>query len=134
MAELPASPLPSGSFLFSAPLLFHLQIELTAKLEKNWFKWVHFFSITRSYAALRAADLDWTGSGGYILGCSQCLASCLRHSAQIGPDLLCHPSFVIHRPSSALCPLPSVVRHPPSVIRHLTSVVCQGVPTDLLDV
>ena len=35
-------------------------------------------------------------SGGYILGCSQCLASCLRHSAQIGPDLLCHPSSVTH--------------------------------------
>ena len=43
---------------------------------------------TRSYAALRAADLDWIvgpgySPGGYILGCSQRLASCLRHSAQV---------------------------------------------------
>ena len=43
--------------------------------------------ITRSYAALRAADLDWIvgleySSGRYILGCSQRLASCLRHSAR----------------------------------------------------
>ena len=45
-----------------------------------------------SYAALRAADLDWIVGpgyswGGYILGCSQRLALCLRHSARIGPDL-----------------------------------------------
>ena len=58
------------------------------------------FVQTRSYAALRAVDLDWIvrpgySWGGYILGCSQHLASCLRHSAQIGPDLLCHPSSVI---------------------------------------
>ena len=44
-------------------------------------------------------DLDWIvrpgyNLGGYILGCSQRLASCLQDSAQIGPDLLCHPSFV----------------------------------------
>ena len=36
---------------------------------------------TRSYAALRAADLGWIvgpgyNLGGYILGCSQCLALC----------------------------------------------------------
>ena len=54
--------------------------------------------ITRSYAALRAADLDWIvgpgyNLGWYILGCSQRLALCLRHSARIGPDLLCHPSW-----------------------------------------
>ena len=30
------------------------------------------------------------------MGCSQCLASCLRHSAWIGPDQLCHPSSIIH--------------------------------------
>ena len=47
------------------------------------------FVQTRSYAALRAVDLDWIvrpgySWGGYILGCSQRLASCLRHSAQIG--------------------------------------------------
>ena len=58
------------------------------------------FVQTRSYAALRAVDLDWIvrpgySWGGYILGCSQRLASCLRHSAQNGPDLLCHPSSVI---------------------------------------
>ena len=44
--------------------------------------------ITRSYAALRAAYLDWIvgpgySLGGYILGYSQSLASCLRHSARI---------------------------------------------------
>ena len=48
----------------------------------------YFFLNTRSCAALRAADLDWIvgkgyGWGGYILGCSQYLASCLRHSARI---------------------------------------------------
>ena len=58
--------------------------------------------ITMSYAALRASNLDWivgpgNSSGGYILGCSQCLASCLRHSAQIGPDLLCHPSSIMEK-------------------------------------
>ena len=47
------------------------------------------FSLTRSYAALRAADLDWIVGlgyswGGYILGCSQRLPSCLQHSARIG--------------------------------------------------
>ena len=36
--------------------------------------------------------------GGYILGCSQCFTSCLRHSAWIGPDQLCHPSSIIHHP------------------------------------
>ena len=50
------------------------------------------FTSTRSYAALRTADLDWIvrpgySWGGYILGCSQRLTLCLRHSAQIGPDL-----------------------------------------------
>ena len=57
---------------------------------------VHLFAVyfcnTRSCTALRAADLDWIVGpghswGGYILGCSQFLASCLRHSARIGPDL-----------------------------------------------
>ena len=61
--------------------------------------------IIRFDAALRAAHIDWIvgpgySSGGYILGCSQCLASCLRHSARIGPDLLCHchPLSVICHP------------------------------------
>ena len=49
------------------------------------------FVFTRSYAALLAADLDWIigpgySWGRYILGCSQRLASCLWHSARIGPD------------------------------------------------
>ena len=44
--------------------------------------------MTRSCAALRAADLDWIvgpgySSGWYILGCSKRLALCLRHSARI---------------------------------------------------
>ena len=52
------------------------------------------FIITMSYAALRAADQDWIiklgyTSGGYILGRSQRPNSRLRHSARIGPDLLC---------------------------------------------
>ena len=60
------------------------------------------FKLTRSCAALRAADLDWIVGpgyswGGYILGGSQRLASCLQHSARIGPDLLCHRSSVTHR-------------------------------------
>ena len=55
-----------------------------------------------------AADLDWIvgpgySLGGYILGCSQRLALCLRHSARIGPDLLYRPPFVIRRPSSVIC-------------------------------
>ena len=50
---------------------------------------------TRSYAAFRVADLDKiVGPGysldGYILGCFQWHASCLRHSGWIGPDLLCY--------------------------------------------
>ena len=53
---------------------------------------------TRSYAALRAADLDWIvgleySSGRYILGCSQRLASCLRHSART--DILFRTFFVL---------------------------------------
>ena len=62
--------------------------------------WRLRFCLTRSYAALRAVDCivgPGYSSGGYILGCSQCLASCLRHSAWIGPDLLCNPSSVTHR-------------------------------------
>ena len=44
-----------------------------------------------SFAALRAADLDWIVGpgyswGGYILGCPQRHASCLCYSARIGPD------------------------------------------------
>ena len=54
--------------------------------------------VTRSYAALRAADLDWIVGkgyswGGYILGCSQRLASCLWHSAQT--DILLSTFFVL---------------------------------------
>ena len=74
-------------------------------------------------------DLNWIvrpgySLGGYILGCSQCLASCLRHSACIGPNLLCHPSSIIHRPSSAICHPSPVIRRPSSVIHHLSSVTC----------
>ena len=77
---------------------------------------------TRSYAALRAADLDWIvgpeySSGGYILMCSQRLASCLRHSARTGPHLLCHPSAISGHPSS-------IIRHPSSVVRHPSSIIC----------
>ena len=35
--------------------------------------------------------------GGYILGYFQRLASCLWHSARIGPDLLCHPSSIMEK-------------------------------------
>ena len=84
---------------------------------------------TRSYAALRAADLDWIigpgySLGGYILGCSQRLASCLRHSAHIGPNLHCHPSSIIHRPSSAICHPSPVIRRPSSVIHIPSSTIC----------
>ena len=84
--------------------------------------------VTRSYAALRAADLDWIimigySLGGHILGCSERLALCLRHSARIGPNLLCHPSSIIRRPSSTVRHPSSVIRHPPSVIRHPPSVI-----------
>ena len=85
--------------------------------------------ITRSYAA--AADLDWiVGPGyslsGYILGCSQRLASYLWHSAQIGPDRLCHPSSVIPRQSSVIHLPASVIRHPLSVVSgpSSSSVIC----------
>ena len=92
--------------------------------------------VTRSYAALRAADLDWIimigySLGGHILGCSERLALCLRHSARIGPNLLCHPSSIIRRPSSTvrhpssvMGHPPSVICHPPSVIRHPPFVIC----------
>ena len=84
--------------------------------------------VTRSYAALRAADLDWIimigySLGGHILGCSERLALCLRHSARIGPNLLCHPSSIIRRPSSTVRHPSSVIRHSPSVIRHPPSVI-----------
>ena len=53
---------------------------------------------TRSYAALRAADLDWIvgpeySSGMYILGFSQRLAACLQHSART--DILFRNFFVL---------------------------------------
>ena len=71
------------------------------------------------------------------MGCSQRLASCLRHSALIGPDLICHPSSLvrhpspvicrqssdIHRPSSVLCHLLSIIRRPMFVVLHLSSVI-----------
>ena len=84
--------------------------------------------VTRSYAALRAADLDWIimigySLGGHILGCSERLALCLRHSARIGPNLLCHPSSIIRRPLSTVRHPSSVIRHSPSVIRHPPSVI-----------
>ena len=91
--------------------------------------------VTRSYAALRAADLDWIimigySLGGHILGCSERLALCLRHSARIGPNLLCHPSSIIRRPSSivshpsfTVCHPSSTVSHPPFVIRHPSFVI-----------
>ena len=84
--------------------------------------------VTRSYAALRAGDLDWIimigySLGGHILGCSERLALCLRHSARIGPNLLCHPSSIIRRPSSTVRHPSSVIRHSPSVIRHPPSVI-----------
>ena len=55
-------------------------------------------SDTRSYAALRAADLDWIvgpeySSGMYILGFSQRLAACLQHSART--DILFRNFFVL---------------------------------------
>ena len=55
-------------------------------------------TITRSCAAIRAADLDWIvgpeySSGRYMLGCSQRLALCLRHSART--DILFHTFFVL---------------------------------------
>ena len=54
---------------------------------------IRLFTQTRSYATLWAAGLDWIVGPGYIWGryipgCSQSLASCLRLSAQIWPDLL----------------------------------------------
>ena len=71
---------------FIRPAKFYppCKIDTRNTLQNIWY--------TRSFAALRAADLDWiVGSGhswgGYILGCSQRLATCLRHSAWIGPDL-----------------------------------------------
>ena len=96
----------------------------------------YLFLGTRSYAALRAADLDWIvrpgySSGGDILRWSQHLALCLRHSARIcfvichPSSVICHPSSVIHCPSFDICHLssPSVVHNLSSVIRLLSSVV-----------
>ena len=86
------------------------------------------FMKTRSYAALRAADLDWIimigySLGGHILGCSERLALCLRHSARIGPNLLCHSSSILRHLSSVTCHLSSAVRRPPSTVRHPSSVI-----------
>ena len=76
-------------------------------------EWSVCFMTTRSYATLRAADLDWIigteySPGRYILGCSQRLALCLRHSAQT--DMLFCTSFVhlctfswLHCTFSLLC-------------------------------
>ena len=55
-------------------------------------------TVLRSYAILQAADLDLIvgpgcSSGDYILGCSQRLASCLRHSART--DILFRTFFVL---------------------------------------
>ena len=55
-------------------------------------------TITRSCAAIRAADLDWIvgpeySSGRYMLGCSQHLDLCLRHSART--DILFRTFFVL---------------------------------------
>ena len=57
------------------------------------------------------------------MGCSQRLSSCLRHSARIGPNLLCHPSSIIRHPPSVTCHPHSVIHHPPFVIRRLSSVM-----------
>ena len=85
------------------------------------------FMTTRSYAALRAADLDWIvwpgySLGRYILGCSQRLASCLQHSAWIGPDPLCYPSSVTCHPSSAIRRPSSVTHHPSSIVHRPTGL------------
>lgn len=56
---------------------------------------------TRSCAALWAADPDWIfrpglSLGRYILRCSQCLASCLRHSARIGVLIFRYIHFFVN--------------------------------------
>ena len=59
------------------------------------------FSRLQDYRVLESTRLDRRAGiefSRYILGCSQRLASCLRHSARIGPDLLCHC-----HPSSVIC-------------------------------
>ena len=61
---------------------------------------------TMSYAAFRAADLDWIVGLGYssgrkILGCSKCFASHLRRSDQIGSQLTSWESKDLLLPTGA---------------------------------
>ena len=131
------------------PICLPLKTPLSTKLDNFCFNsrlrdenGGHTFSLTSAEkllifcsrlgtnAALRAADLDWIvrlgfNSGGYILGCWQCLASCLWHLAWIGPDLLCHLSYVIRLLSSATRRPSFVLSCPSSVIWHLSLT---GVP------
>ena len=79
---------------------------------------------TRSYAALRTAHLCRLDCRARIQFGRELLASCLWHSARIGPNLLCHPSSIIHRPSSAICHPSPVIRRPSSVIHIPSSTIC----------
>ena len=64
------SPLKSPSFGQIGPILADLQ--QFAKSSVGGFSFIYFslllFFLTRSYAALRAADLDWIVGPGYSLG------------------------------------------------------------------
>ena len=66
--------------------------------EYNFF----FFTFIRSYAALQAADLDLVAPGYSLVGTLWGVlnVSLRASSTRIGPDLLCHISSVVHRPSS----------------------------------
>ena len=77
-------------------ILFSLQVQVLTYF--SHYTVTFCFTITRSFAALLAADLDWIigpeySPGRYILGCSQRLASCLRHSAWT--DILFRTFFVL---------------------------------------
>ena len=92
-------------------ILFSLQVQVLTYF--SHYTVTFCFTITRSFAALLAADLDWIigpeySPGRYILGCSQRLASCLRHSART--DILFRTFFVhlctfswLHCTFSLLC-------------------------------
>ena len=98
-------------------IIFSFEDDQSACNISKWFsllKMIYLFAIFQNDLALCRP----TGGGprldrraGYILRCSQRLASCLWPSAQIGPDLLCHPS-------SVTCHLSSINHHPSSVICH----------------
>ena len=79
---------------FSVSQFFKTKVSLNCQITNNDKLFYAFaFAFTLSHVRLPGYS-----SGGYILGYSQRLILCLRHSARIGPDQLCRPSSVTCHP------------------------------------